>query len=141
MNIFRDGLLEEIDAKPVVSKTREGHTVESYTTNGVKRYFVTLAGLPCCAHGSTIAEAIADATWKDEKKRPQKEALAKEIREAGPSRSITLQEFRLLTGACAEGCKVALKKKGLDGSPMTVEAIKKIWPDWGDKLHAIIRGD
>jgi hypothetical protein len=138
ITFFRDGLEEQIDAPPVVSSTREGHRIEAYRVNGVERFFVTLAGSHYCAHGSTLAEAIADALWKDEDKRPSREELKEAIRKDGKERTITLQEFRILTGACAEGCRLALKRAGLDGSPMRATEIKKYFPEWGKKLIEVL---
>jgi hypothetical protein len=136
--IFRDGLEEKADGPLIVSSTREGHCVESYQVSGTERFFVTLAGTHYCAHGHTLAEAIADAVWKDEKRKPSLEAVKEEIRKEGKARKITLQEFRLLTGACLTGCQIALKQAGLDGSPMPASEIKKHFPEWGVKLLAIL---
>lgn len=136
--IFRDGLEELAQGPLLVSTTREGHKVESYKVDGTNRFFVTLAGSHYCAHGNTLAEAIADALWKDEKRRPSLEAVKEDIRKDGKSRKVTLQEFRILTGACQTGCRVALKQAGLDGSPMRASEIKKYFPEWGAKLLAIL---
>lgn len=138
MKYFRDKLELEIDGPYKVSMTAEGHTVERYKSNGKPGYFVTLAGTHWCAHGGTIAAAITDAIWKDPKRRPSLEALKAEICEAGKSRKISLQEFRILTGACSEGCRVALDKAGLDGSPMKAKDIKKHFPEWGQKLLSVL---
>lgn len=138
MIFYRDGLEEEIDGRPLVRYTREGHLVEEYKVNGKTKYFVTLSGTHYCAHGETLAEAISDATWKDKSKRPSIEALKEEINEAGKSRKITLNEFRVLTGACAEGCRVALKRKGLDESPMVGPDILKHFPEWGGRLYEVL---
>lgn len=138
MVIFRDGLEENADGPSLVSKTREGHQVETYSVKGEKRFFVTLAGTHWCAHGNTLAEAIADAIWKDEKKRPSLQQIKEKIREDGKQRKITLQEFQILTGACRAGCLVALKNAGLDGSPMIATDVKKHFPEWGTKLLAIL---
>lgn len=136
--IFRDGLEEQADGPPLVSTTREGHRVEKYRVNGVDRFFVTLVESHYCAHGNTLAEAVADAVWKDEKKRPSLEAVKESIRNEGKGRKITLQEFHILTGACQTGCQVALKRAGLDGSPMKASDIKKHFPDWGGNLLEIL---
>ena len=136
--IFRDGLTENAEGPPIVSSTREGHRVESYRVAGADRFFVTLAGSPYCAHGSTLAEAIADAIWKDPKKRPSLEAVKESIRNDGKDRKITLQEFRLLTGACQAGCYAALKQAGLRPDPMRARDIKKHFPEWGRKLLDIL---
>ena len=91
--IFRDGLEENSNCLPTVSKTREGHVVESYNVDGVERFFVTLAGSHLSAHGNTLAEAIADAIWKDEKQRPSLETLKAEINKDGRDNEIILFEF------------------------------------------------
>lgn len=138
MLVFRDGLEENSDGPVVVSTTREGHRVESYSVDGQKRFFVTLSGSHYCAHGNSLAEAIVDAIWKDEKKRPSLEAIKAEIQKDGKGRLITLQEFRVLTGASQRGCQIELKRAGLNGSPMTGAEIKKHFPEWGSKLFAIL---
>lgn len=133
---YHDGV-EELICGPVMVRTnREGHTIESYKlSTGERRYFVTLAGTHWCAHGSTVAEAVADAIFKDPARRPSIEALTAEIRSGGVKRKITLSEFRMLTGACITGCKYALKRAGADGSPMTAKDIRdKVSRDWGNKL-------
>src|SRR5512135_815989 len=138
MKFYRDGVEEEIDSKPRVTMTREGHVVEVYSVKGETKYFVTLAGTHYCAHGNTLAEAISDAIWKAETKRPSLESLKKEIQDAGRDRKISLMEFRILTGACAEGCRIALKREKLDGSPMTTNDIEHYFPEWGEKLKHIL---
>jgi hypothetical protein len=141
MKYYRDKLELDIDAPHKVSMTREGHVVERYKVKGKPGYFVTISGTHWCAHGKTIADAIADAIWKDPKRRPSLDALKEEICEAGQSRKISLQEFRVLTGACSEGCRVALDKAGLDGSPMKAKDIAKHFPDWGQKLLSVLGWD
>lgn len=138
LKLFRDNLEETIDGPVTVSSTREGHRVESYRVDGADRFFVTLVGSYYCAHGNTLAEAIADALWKDEKRRPSLEKVKEDIRKEGQDRKITLQEFRILTGACQAGCHVALKQAGLNGSPMKAADIKKHFPEWGAKLLTIL---
>jgi len=138
MIFFRDGLEESIDAAPRVRTTRAGHVVEEYKVKGEKRFFVTLKGTHLCAHGNTLAEAVTDALWKDEANRPSLEALRDEIKAAGKNRKITLNEFRILTGACQEGCRVALKRAGLDGAPMKAFEVRKYFPEWGEKLLRVL---
>jgi len=138
MQYFRDGLTQEIDTQVKVKTTREGHTVEEYLVDGVKKYFVTLAGSHYCAHGSSVGEAISDAIWKDESKRPTLNDLKKEILAAGSERKITLQEFRVLTGACLEGCRIALTRAGLSGEPMLPKEILNHFPDWGTALYRVL---
>lgn len=138
MIFYRDGLELKIDSKPKLLITNEGHVVERYSIKGKKGYFVTLFGTHWCAHGETLAQAIGDAIWKDPKRRPTLEALCAEIKEAGRSRKISLQEFKVLTGACSSGCTHAISRAGLDGSPMTAKEIVKYFPDWGRKLLSIL---
>lgn len=138
MLLFRDGLEELIDDSPKITKTREGHVVEQYTVDGKKRFFVTLSGSAYCAHGSTLPEAVTDAIWKDPAKRPSLEALRNEIQAAGRERKITLNEFKILTGACSEGCRVALERAKLDGSPMKAKDVLKHFPEWGRKLLQVL---
>ena len=139
MILYRDGIEEKIDGELTVSKNREGHTIESYSVDGVPRFFVTLKDTWYCAHGNTVASAIADAIWKDPSRRPTLEALKEEIIKAGKERKISLQEFRLLTGACSEGCLIAIKRAGVSGEPMTAKEIKdKVSLEWGNKLMDIL---
>jgi len=140
MKIYRDGLEETIDATGIkTSATREGHVVESYSVNGKPKFFVTLNSTYFCAHGTTVAEAITDALWKDPSKRPSIDTLVKEIQTAGKTRKIALNEFRILTGACKEGCRVALERAKCDGNPMTAFDIRdKVSKDWGNKLLQIL---
>jgi hypothetical protein len=138
--LYRDGLEEEVVGPIQVSVTSDGHTVESYMlANGKKRFFATLSGTHWCAHGDTVASAVADAIWKDPARRPPMEAVVAEIKQAGRGRKITLNEFRLLTGACSAGCRAALARAGLDESPMTAFEIRdRVSKDWGNKLLSVL---
>lgn len=138
--IYRDGLEEEIVGPIHVSTTSDGHTIEKYKlVNGNIKYFATISGSHWCAHGDTLVEAIADALWKDPEKRPSREALVEEIRQAGKSRKINLNEFRLLTGACLSGCRTALANAKKDNSPITADDIKNhVSKEWGNKLLSIL---
>lgn len=138
MKYFRDGIEIEIDSAPKISKTRDGHVVEKYQSKGKDGYFVTLSGTHYCAHGQTLSQAISDALWKDESKRPSLNALKESIKSDGKNRLISLNEFRLLTGACSEGCRVALARKGLSGDPMTAEDIHENFPEWGARLLNVL---
>lgn len=137
---FRDGLLEDISGPIRISSTSDGHVIESYRlATGKRRYFATLAGTHWCAHGNSIAEAVADAIFKDPARRPTRDSLVREINAAGRSRKITLSEFRIITGACLVGCQDALKRAGKDGSPMTAKEIRDVVSrDWGGKLISIL---
>ena len=137
---YHDGLEEEISGPIRVHITPDGHTIESYKdAKGNKRFFATLSGTHWCAHGTSIASAVADAIWKDPAKRPSIDALKAEIRDAGKKRKITLNEFRVLTGACLVGCKDALEKAGKDETPLTAFEIRDhVSKDWGGKLLSVL---
>jgi len=138
--IYRDGI-EEIVTGPVKTViTAEGHTIESYRLSDCrKRFFATLVGTHWCAHGDTVASAVADAIWKDPTKRPSMQALVGSIKNEGKNRKITLNEFRVLTGACLTGCRDALSKVGRDDSPMTAHDIRDIVSfEWGNKLLSVL---
>lgn len=137
---YRDGLQELVVGPVRVHTTLDGHTIESYKlSDGTKRFFATLAGTHWCAHGDSVASAIADAIWKDPVRRPSMESLVESIRADGRSRMITLNEFRLLTGACLVGCRSALASVGRDESPMTAMDIRNIVSaDWGNKLLSVL---
>src|SRR6185312_3477308 len=134
--IYRDGLTEDIVGEIKTHVTSDGHTIETYTlSNGKKRFFATIAGSHFCAHGDTIASAIADALWKDPERRPDAQSLIESIKSDGKARKITLNEFRLITGACLTGCRSALAKAGRDDSPMTAYDVRDIVSrEWGNKL-------
>jgi len=137
---YRDGLEELITGPVRVSVTSDGHTIESYKlASGKRRYFATLYGTHWCAHGDSVAEAVADAIFKDPDQRPSIDSLVQAIRKAGKSRKITLSEFRMLTGACLAGCKSALEQAGRDTSPITAFQIRDLVSlDWGNKLIRIL---
>ena len=139
--MYRDGLevRHDTDYGIHVSSTRDGHIVEAFKVGGVRKYFVTLKDSVYCAHGDTVADAVADALWKDPAKRPSAEALTEKIRAAGKTRLISLREFRLLTGACAEGCRIAMERARVTATSMTAFDIRdKISKEWGGKLLKIL---
>lgn len=140
---YRDGLEEEISGPIKVRVTSDGHTVENYkSANGKKRYFTTLAGTHWCAHGDSVASAVADAIWKDPDRRPSLDALKAEIKNFGEKRKVTLNEFRVLTGACLSGCRSALEKAGRDESPLTAFEIRDhVSREWGAKLLSVLGWD
>lgn len=141
--IYRDGLEEDIVGKISKSTTSDGHVVESYKlANGTRRFFATLAGSHWCAHGDTIANAIADALWKDPARRPSMETLVASVKSEGHGHKFTLNEFRVLTGACLTGCRTALARTGRDDSPMLAKEIRDIVSvEWGNKLLSVLGWD
>jgi hypothetical protein len=137
--LYRDGLTEEITGPILVHTTSDGHVVESYNlANGKKRFFATLAGTHWCAHGDSIANAVADALWKDPWRRPSMRALVESVK-GDKKHKFTLNEFRFLTGACLTGCRSALAQAGRDDSPMTAFDIRDIVSrEWGNKLISVL---
>lgn len=137
--LYRDGLEETIMGPIKVSKTSDGHTIERYMlANGKKRFFATLAGTHWCAHGDTIANAVADALWKDPERRPDMQTLKESVK-GNLKHKFTLNEFRLLTGACLVGCRSALAQVGRDDSPMTAFDIRDVVSrEWGNKLISVL---
>lgn len=138
--LYQDGIEEEITGPIKDTVTSDGHVVRSYRlADGKRRYFVTLAETFWCAHGKTIAEAIADALWKNPANRPPLDQLVKSIQKEGKARKINLNEFRLLTGACLTGCRDALSQAKRDESPLTAHEIRDfISREWGNKLLSIL---
>ena len=140
--IYRDGLEEKITGPIKVSHTSDGHTVERYKlSDGKRRFFVTLAGSHWSAHGDTIANAVADALWKDPSRRPSMQSLVESVKN-DRTHKFTLNEFRLLTGACLTGCRSALDQVGRDESPMTATEIRDVVSfEWGNKLLSVLGWD
>lgn len=140
---YHDGLEEDISGPIRVRVTPDGHTIEIYKdAKGRQRYFATLAGTHWCAHGDSIASAVADAIWKDPARRPSIDALKSEICKIGKGRKINLNEFRVLTGACLSGCRSALERAGRDESPLTALDIRDhVSKEWGAKLLAVLGWD
>lgn len=139
--IYRDGTSHIIDegSRVVVRSTSDGHTIESWKSEGKRVYFANLANSIYCAHGDTAAQAIGDAIWKDPKLRPPLEDLVAEIKPVIKTRKITVREFRLLTGACESGCRAFLATRGLAMSAaMTLEEFLPIGGDWARKLKEVL---
>lgn len=142
IKVYRDGI-EEISLVPVTSfKTLEGHVIEHYKTVDGDRYFATIRGTHFCAHGDTVSDAVADALWKDESRRPNMSSLIDEINKDVDHRKITMNEFNLLTGACRTGMLIALKQAGLEKTKplsFTLKEIKdKISLEWGNTLEKVL---
>lgn len=141
VSVYRDGLSVTLDPGSSIKTrtTSDGHVIETWKSNGKRVYFANLHDSVYCAHGDTAAQAIADAIWKDPRRRPSLEALVNEIKPAIKSRKITVQEFRLLTGACESGCRAFLQQKGLSSSvKMTLAEFLPIGGDWAKKLEEVL---
>ena len=140
MKYYRDKTTFEVLEKPKVYQNQEGHTIERCKTKNGNLFFVTLKDSHYCAHGKTLADAVADAKYKDPSQRPKIDELLFEIKQAGKNRVITLNEFRFITGACRVGCEQALDKVGLSHvSAMSAYDIRdKVSREWGKKLIDMI---
>lgn len=140
--VLRDGIDLPLDrgSRVKARATSDGHVIETWKSNGKRVYFANLVDSVYCAHGDTAAQAIADALWKDPKRRPSLEALIAEIKPVIQTRKITLQEFRLLTGACESGCRAFLSSKGLTTTvKMTLAEFVPIGGDWARKLEQVLK--
>lgn len=62
------------------------------------------------AHGKTIKEAIEDVNFKFLQENLEVQDLVKEIKE---KQTMSVSEFRLLTGACKMGCESFMKQNNL----------------------------
>lgn len=101
-------------------------------TGGKKSYFVELPGIPACAHGSTIEDAINDAREKRKDLTPLTEEEKKEYRAENFRFSVEL--FRRITKACQTGIQLWLDERGLDKTvTMTLREFREagggVWAD------------
>lgn len=78
---------------------------------GEKSYFVELPGIPACAHGETVEEAIDAAREKREDLSPLTDEQKREYRADNFKFSVAL--FRRITRACPHGTRAWLKERGL----------------------------
>ena len=139
--IFRDGIEYNLDPgkKVSVRTTPDGHVIESWISNGKRIYFANLFNSVYCAHGDSAAQAIGDAIWKDPARRPSLDALVVEIKPKVDTRKITVNEFRVLTGACESGCKHFLEQHNMSfGVTMTLAEFLPIGGEWALKLKAVL---
>jgi hypothetical protein len=72
------------------------------------------------AHGSSMKEAIEDCNFKYLQEHLDKDDLIKQIKEKG---SVTIQDYRLLTGACQLGVNKFLSEKGITGDSLTIDQV------------------
>ena len=69
-------------------------------------YVVTSEESGKTAHGKSIKEAMADLIFKELSENMDKDELVQKIKEA---QVVTLNDYRLITGACKEGCMQFLR--------------------------------
>ncbi|MVX37255.1 leucine-rich repeat domain-containing protein, partial [Myroides sp. LoEW2-1] len=75
------------------------------------------------AHGKTIKEAIEDVNFKFLQENLEVQDLVKEIKE---KKSISVSEFRLLTGACKMGCDSFMKQNNLTETTYSLDKAMKL---------------
>ncbi|MEM7698698.1 MAG: hypothetical protein AAF236_09875, partial [Verrucomicrobiota bacterium] len=107
------------DAMLLTSK----RTIDGYKISKA-RYFHggDIVALPQCwiaekdgfyAHGESIKDAIEDAAFKAMQVSANVEDIAREVKQSGV---VTKNQYRLLTGACDEGCRRFISDHGIDSS-------------------------
>jgi len=79
-------------------------------------YIVEKAGL--YAHGETIKKAMADVQFKYMRDNIDASEIIKSIKKKGV---VTVNDYRLLTGACQMGCDNFLKEKGIKKDFMPIK--------------------
>jgi len=137
---YRDGL--EMWTRGEVFTAPGGEVIEIlYDKDGnSKTYFAELLGVPGCAHGKTVLEAIEEAKFKrdgytlteDEKKKYSKENY-----------KFSVLLFRRITLACREGIDLWLNERGLDWTvEMTIPELHKAGGGaWARILEEKVRGE
>ena len=109
---FRDGV--EMWTEHEVFTGPGGEVVEvlyDQEEGGTKSFFVELVGIPACAHGGTVEEAIDEARAKREDLTPLTDEEKKNYRAENFKFSVSL--FRRITRACPHGTRAWLKQRGL----------------------------
>lgn len=135
---YRDGI--KMWTKGEVFYGLQEETIEVlYTDDGEKKFFVELSGIPACAHGDTIEDAILDA----KEKRGEFEPLTDEQRKEYSAKNFrfTVSLFRRLTKACRSGIKEWLNQRHLDDSvTMTLKEFREAGGgEWADRLEESLK--
>ena len=137
---YRDGL--EAWTEGDIFTAPGGEVIEVLFTEeagGEKLFFAELPGVPACAHGDTIEEAIEEA----KEKRGEIEPLTDEEKEKYRAEDFkfSVRLFRKLTRACRAGCDEWLKQRGLDHSAtMTLADFRSAGGGhWADVLEEKVR--
>lgn len=106
---------------------------------GEKAFFVELPGIPACAHGATVEEAITEARAKRTDLTPLTDAEKAEYRTENYRFSVSL--FRRITRACPHGTRAWLKERGLTSTvTMTLAEFRAAGGgQWADTLEQRLR--
>ena len=137
---YRDGLDAWTEGESYT--TEHGEIVEVLyrkETGGDKLYFVELPGVPACAHGTTVEQAISDARAKQLESTPLTEKEKKEYSKEDYRFSVSL--FKRITGACTTGVDAWLEERSLDSDvTMTLEEFRASGGgQWADTLEEKLR--
>jgi hypothetical protein len=114
--IINKGEIVNNDGIPVFvksRKTRGEFTIikgNAYKKDGQETYLANRGKYS--AHGESIEKAIEDCNFKFLQATINVKEYAKEVKEKGV---MTIQDYRLLTGACEQGCKMFLSQNNLKG--------------------------
>ncbi len=131
---YRDGI--ELWSEGETFTAPGGEIVEIlYDSHGRKSYFVELPGVPACAHGDSVVEAIDAAREKLGISEPLSNAEKLEYRAEHFRFSVSL--FKRLTRACRSGVKAWLDERGLDDTcTMTIREFRDAGGgQWADALE------
>ena len=114
--VISNGTIINNDGIPVFVKSKK--TVQDFTIYKGNAYkiegketFVAVKD-KYSAHGKTIEKAIEDCNFKFLQETINVEEYVKEVKAKGV---MTIQDYRLLTGACEQGCLMFLENNGLKG--------------------------
>jgi len=130
---YRDGLNSWTEGENFSAPG--GEIVEIlYDAAGKKSYFVELPGVPACAHGDSVVEAIDAAREKLGQSQPLTAEEKLEYRAEHFRFSVSL--FKRLTRACRSGVKTWLDERGLDDTcTMTIREFRDAGGgQWADAL-------
>jgi len=65
-----------------------------------------------------VKQAVADLNFKTRQATLDVSEVAAEVKKKG---YVTVEDYRLLTGACYEGCKQFLEEKGITKEEMSID--------------------
>jgi len=118
-----DGIVSEIAGEPKMVgeyAVQRANYFLSSTSGPHRRHYIAVRG-EHAAHGSTVREAVEDCAMKVLKVKADEATIA-EIKASG---TVTLAQYRAITGACREGCRQWAASNGLDGrEEITIEELR-----------------
>lgn len=133
---YRDGLYAWTEGEVFTAPGGEVVEVLYRSEYGAdKFYFIELPGIPACAHGDSIEEAIDEAREKRGDLEPLTDEQRAEYRAENFRFSVSL--FRRITKACRSGTNEWLKQRGLSSDvTMTLKEFRDAGGgSWADELE------